>query len=111
VPAGEAGSLDRWDLADAAAAAEVKPEFDALWRGYGSPADQKALRSIIAGNGSAFRESVLKRLDLDKSTARSAVQRLLASADIEPAGEGKYRVVDPLYAEWIAKLDAASEDV
>jgi uncharacterized protein len=111
VPAGESGSLELWERAHNTAAAEVKPEFDALWRGYGSPADQKALRSIIAGNGSAFRESVLKRLDLDKSTARSAVQRLLDSADIETAAAGKYRVVDPLFAEWIAKLDTASEDL
>ncbi len=34
------------------------------------------------------------------------MRRLLESADIEEAGAGKYRVVDPLYAEWIARVDA-----
>jgi hypothetical protein len=38
------------------------------------------------------------------------VQRLLDSADVETAGTGRYRVVDPLYAEWIARLDAGAED-
>jgi hypothetical protein len=110
VPAGESATLERWELAHATALAEVKPEFDARWRGYGSSADQKALRSIVAGGGSAFREGVLNRLELEKSTARSAVQRLLDSAEVEAAGSGKYRVVDPLYAEWIARLDAGADD-
>jgi hypothetical protein len=110
VPAGEEGTLAHWELAHAGARAEVEPEFDALWRGYGSSADQKALRSISAGEGSAYRESILRRLELDKSTARSAVQRLLDSADIEAAGAGKYRIVDPLYAEWIARLDAGTDN-
>lgn len=110
VPSGEAGDLERWERAHAAATAELAPEFDALWRGYTSPADQKTLRSVVAGDGSAFLESSLKRLELDKSTARSALHRLLDSADIEPAGPRKYRVVDPLYADWIAKLDSGVDD-
>ena len=43
-------------------------------------------------------------------TASAAVERLLAGADIEEAGPGKYRVVDPLYEEWIVKLDAGVEE-
>jgi hypothetical protein len=109
VGAGETATLDHWERAHAAAAAETAPEFDARWRGYGSAAEQKALRSIVAGGGSAFRASVLARLQLDKSTARSAVQRLVDSADVEAAGTGRYYVVDPLYAEWIARVDAGSE--
>ena len=110
VEAGETATLDHWERARAAAAAETGAEFDARWRGYGSAAEQKALRSIVAGGGSAFRAGVLARLQLDKSTARSAVQRLLDTADVETAGTGRYRVVDPLYAEWIARVDAGTED-
>lgn len=109
LPAGATATIHHWELAHAAAAAETEPEFDARWRGYGSPAEQKVLRSIVAGHGSAFREAVLARLQLEKSTARSAAQRLLDSADVEAAGAGKYRVVDPLYAEWIARLDAGAD--
>jgi hypothetical protein len=108
VPAGETGALERWELAHAAALAELAPEFDAMWRAS-SAVDQKTLRSIVAGGGSAYRAAILNRLDLEKSSASSAVQRLLQSADIEEAGSRKYRVVDPLHAEWIAGVDAGSD--
>ena len=108
VSAGETGTLELWELAHAAALAELAPEFDAMWR-VSSAVDQKTLRSIVAGGGSAYRAAILNRLDLEKSSASSAVQRLLQSADIEVAGSRKYRVVDPLYAEWIAGVDAGSD--
>jgi len=110
VPSGSAASLEQWEQAHAVSVAEVRPEFDATWRGYQSTVTQKTLRSIVAGDGSAYRTAVLKRLELEKSAASAAVERLLATADIEAAGPRKYRVVDPLYAEWIAGLDAGSDD-
>jgi len=110
VPSGEAGTLERWEAAHAAALAELQPEFDAIWRGYGSTVAQKTLRLIVAGSGSAYRTAVLRRLELEKSAASAAVQRLLDAADVEEAGAGKYRVVDPLYAEWIARVDAGGGD-
>lgn len=65
----------------------------------------EALRSIVAGGGSAYRTAVLRRLDLEKSAAAAALRRLLESADAEEDGPRRYRVVDPLYAEWIAAID------
>ena len=109
VPAGETGSLERWELAHAAALAELEPEFDAMWRGYQSAVVQKTLRSVVAGDGSAYRTGILARLDLQKSAAAAAVHRLLESADLEQAGARSYRVVDPLFTEWIAGLDAGFE--
>jgi hypothetical protein len=110
VEQGKSGTLRDWHAAHASALAEVKPEFEAMWRGYGSSVDQKTLRSIVAGDGSAYRVRILERLDLEKSTASAAVERLLAIADIEPTGKGKYQIVDPLYAEWIAKLDTGADE-
>lgn len=107
---GETATLESWHAAHVAALAELKPEFDAMWRGYGSAVTQKTLRSIVAGRGSAYRTHVLQRLDLEKGTATAAVGRLLETADIEEAGAGKYRVVDPLYAEWIATLDSGADE-
>ena len=109
VPSGEAGTLERWRLAHAAALAELEPEFDAMWRGYQSAVVQKTLRSIVAGDGSAYRTGILARLDLQKSAAAAAVHRLLESADLEPAGARKLRVVDPLFSEWIAGVDAGAD--
>ena len=48
---------------------------------------------------------MLDRLELDKSTAQSAVKRLADAADIEPVGR-QYRVVDPLLEEWVARLES-----
>jgi hypothetical protein len=110
VSSGEVAMLEHWELAHATTLAELKPEFDAMWRGYQSAVAQKTLRSIVAGDGSAYKTRILRRLDLEKSTASTAVERLLESADIEEAGAGKYRVVDPIFAEWIAKLDAGPDD-
>lgn len=110
VEQGETATLLDWRAAHAAALTELTPEYDALWRGYNSANDQKALRSIVAGGGSAYRTRVIERLDLDKGSAHDAVRRLLATADIEGADARKYRVVDPLYAEWIARLDAGADD-
>ena len=111
VEEGETATLLDWRAAHAAALAELKPEYDAMWRGYNSANDQKTLRSIVAGGGSAYRTRVIDRLELDKGSAHDAVRRLLETADIEEADARKYRVVDPLYAEWIAKLDAGIDDV
>ena len=62
--------------------------------------EQKTLRSIIAGGGSPYRQAVLDRLQLEKPTAQSAVRRLLDSADVETDGR-RYRIVDPLFEDWI----------
>ena len=111
VDVGQTATLADWRAAHDAALAELKPEFDAIWRGYQSSVEQKTLRSIVAGEGSAYRTRVLSRLELEKSSASAAVERLLESADVEEAGAGKYRVVDPLYAEWIRSLDGGVDDL
>jgi hypothetical protein len=110
VPAGEEATLERWERAHTANVAALRPEFDATWRGYQSSVAQKTLRSIVAGGGSAYRSSVLQRLELEKSAAAAALRRLLESGDVEEAGGGKYRVVDPLYEQWIAQIDAGADD-
>ena len=106
----ETGTLDDWFAAHAACLRELEAEFDARWRGYSSPTEQKTLRSIIAGGGSAFRQTVLNRLELEKSTAQHALKRLLDTADVEADGPRRYRVVDPLYAEWIERLNSGEPE-
>ena len=58
---------------------------------------------MIAGDGSPFQRRVLEQLDLPKSTARAALRSLVANATVEQRDE-RLRVVDPLFAEWIARL-------
>ena len=91
-----------WGRALEKTLAQLQPEFDAHWRRL-STTEQKALRAVVAGEGSPYRTRVLEQLDLRKSTARAALNALVATADVEVA-DGAYAVVDPLFAEWIARL-------
>jgi hypothetical protein len=100
--AGTPATLVDWRTAHRKALEELQPEFDAHWRRL-STNEQKALRSLIAGDGSPYRTRVLEQLDLSKGTARDAVNNLIASADVELVA-GRYALVDPLFGEWIAGL-------
>jgi len=100
---GETATLDDWRAAHAAALAELTPEFDAQWRGFDS-SQQKTLRAVIAGGGSPYKADVRQRLDLTKDMVRKALPRLSAKAEIETV-DGKHAVVDPLFAEWIERIN------
>ena len=108
VAKGGTATLGDWERAHESALAELQPEFDAQWRRL-QPNDQKTLRSIVGGGGSAFRQPILNRLDLEKPAAQRAVKRLTDSADIEP-DERRHRIVDPLFAEWIERIDSGEPD-
>ena len=107
VEKGETATLDDWRAAHAAALAELNPEFDAQWRGF-DPSEQKTMRAVIAGSGSPYRGDVLKRLELTKDIVRKALPRLSATAEIETI-DGKHVVVDPLFAEWIERINRGLE--
>jgi hypothetical protein len=99
----QTATLEDWSAARTAAFAELKAEFDAGWRGLDT-SQQKTLRAVIAGEGSPYRASVLRRLELTKDMVRRALPRLEATAEIETV-DGRHSVVDPLFAEWIESID------
>jgi hypothetical protein len=47
---------------------------------------------------------VLERLALSKPSAQKALQRLRSRAEIEADDGRKQMIVDPLFAEWVARL-------
>jgi uncharacterized protein len=108
VPKGEEATLEHWQAAHRNALAELQPEFDAQWRLFDT-AEKRTLRAVIAGEGSPYRAAVLERLELTKTTAQKALDRLRATAEVESEG-GKQVVVDPLLAEWIQRLNAGSAE-
>jgi hypothetical protein len=108
VEADAAATLADWAQAHHAALAELQPEFDAHWRRL-STNEQRALRAVVAGEGSPFQQRVLERLELKKSTARASLNALVADATVE-VGEDGYALVDPLFAEWVAGLRVAGDD-
>jgi uncharacterized protein len=102
VEPGAAATLGDWNAGHEAALTELQPEFDAHWRRLPA-SEQRALRAVVTGGGSPFQQRVLDRLDLRKSTARAALGALAARAEVEQSGAG-YRLVDPLFDEWIERL-------
>ena len=104
VDVGGEATLEHWDAAHAAAMRELEPEFDAQWRGL-STSEQKTLRALLLGSGSPYRSAALRRLELTKDVVRRALPRLAATAEIEERETGGYAIVDPLFAEWIARLN------
>jgi hypothetical protein len=109
VEPGATATLADWSQAHAAALAELQPEFDAHWRRLPA-SEQRALRAVVAGGGSPFQQRVLAGVDLPKSTARAALRGLVGRAEVEQSGEG-YRLVDPLFDEWIARLRESGGDL
>jgi hypothetical protein len=107
VERGGTATLGEWERAHRAALDELQPEFEAQWRGLDT-SEQKTMRAVIAGDGSPYRATVLERLALTKTMAQKALQRLAARAELE-AEDGKQTVVDPLFAEWIDRLNAAPD--
>jgi hypothetical protein len=109
VPRKKTAGLEEWERAHAAALEELNPEFDAQWRGFDT-SQQKTMRAVILGEGSPYRASVLRRLELTKDMVRKALPRLTARAEIEMV-DSRHVVVDPLFAEWIERInEGASED-
>jgi uncharacterized protein len=109
VSPGEPATLDHWGRAHAAALAELEPEFDAQWRGFDN-SEQKTMRAVIAGEGSPYRAGVLRRLEVTKDMIRKALPRLAATAEIETI-DGKHAVVDPLFAEWIERVNQGLPEI
>jgi hypothetical protein len=107
VPGGGAADLGAWNRAHVAALEELAAEFDAGWR-HLSTNEQKAIRSLTATGGSPFQTRVLEGLGLAKSSARSALVALQASAIVERDGD-RYALTDPLFEEWVAGLRGAGE--
>ena len=101
---GEDGTLEHWGAAHLAALRELEPEFDAQWRGL-DVSQQKTLRALLLGDGAPYRTAALRRLELTKDVVRRAVPRLAATAEIEEREGGGYTIVDPLFAEWIERLN------
>ena len=64
---------------------------------------------LSAKAGSPYKADVLRRLELTKDMVRKALPRLSATAEIETI-EGKHTVVDPLFAEWIERINQGLPD-
>ena len=79
---------------------ELRDEFDSIWDGL-ADAERRALAAISRGPGMLMRKSVLDELQLARSTARDARDRLIDEGYVQGEGDD-LEIVDPLLELWIA---------
>ncbi len=79
---------------------ELRDELDSIWNGL-ADAERRALAAIARGPGLLMRKSVLDELQLARSTARDARDRLIEEGYVQGEGD-ELEIVDPLLARWIA---------
>jgi uncharacterized protein len=89
-----------WERALAAVELEVKDEFDAIWNALSDP--ERRVVVAIARDEQLLRKSVLESLQLARSTARDARDRLFSGGYIAEI-EDRLAVVDPLFGLWLAR--------
>jgi hypothetical protein len=96
-PGARATSAD-WDAVTAQAMDRVDAEARATLAGLAS--EQRKILRAVAEYGSAYTARALQSLNLTKSTAQSGTRALVNAGMVERDG-GRWRVIDPLLAQWL----------
>ena len=99
-PRGGKGDELAWQEALNDVCLELRDEFDSIWNGL-DDAERRTLVAVARGGGQFMRKAVLDELQLARSTARDARDRLLDDGYLHGEGDD-LGIVDPLLALWIA---------
>ncbi len=97
---GEESDGGAWQEALSDVYLELRDELDSIWSGL-ADAERRVLAAIARGPGLLMRKSVLNDLQLARSTARDARDRLIEEGFVQGGGD-ELEIVDPLLALWIA---------
>lgn len=99
-PKGRTADAEAWEQALAAVELEVKDEFDAIWNALSDP--ERRVVVAIVRDEQLLRKGVLESLQLARSTARDARDRLFFGGYITEI-DNRLTVVDPLFGLWLAR--------
>lgn len=99
-PRGEECDGAAWQQALGDVHLELRDELCSIWNGLGD-AERRALAAIARGPGQLTRKSVLDELQLARSTARDARDRLVEEGYVQGEGD-ELEIVDPLLELWVA---------
>jgi uncharacterized protein len=80
---------------------ELKDEFNSVWNGL-HDAERRALAAIASGPGLLLKKRVLEELQLARSTARDARDRLIDAGHVQGEADD-LEIVDPLLALWVVR--------
>lgn len=102
-PPGESATPELWQAALSAALAEQAEALEAAWDGHG-PSQRAVLAALALSADSLFSERTLSRFNLSRGGAQHARAKLARMGSVHEV-DGRWELVDPLLAEWIARLE------
>lgn len=98
-PVNESADEVAWQEALEDAYFELKDEFVEVWNGLSDP-ERRTLAAVATGSDVFLKKEILEALQLARSTADDARDRLLKEGVLE-GGEDRPHLVDPLLVLWI----------
>ncbi len=99
-PPGKTSDGVAWERALTAAQNELRDEFDSIWGGLED--SEKRVLAVVARGADLSKKTVLEEMQLARTTARDARDRLVAEGLIRNL-DGELSVVDPLLALWVSR--------
>jgi uncharacterized protein len=99
-PMGKTSDGVAWERALTAVQNELRDEFDSIWSGLDD--SERRVLAVVARGADLLRKSVLEEMQLARSTARDARDRLIAEGLIRDV-DGQLHIVDPLLALWVSR--------
>ena len=79
---------------------ELRDEFDSIWAGLED--SERRVLVVVARGADLSKRRVLEEMQLARSTARDARDRLIAEGLISKINGG-FHVVDPLLGLWVSR--------
>lgn len=106
-PRGEVATPERWQRAIEVMFAEYGEALQAAWDSLETK-EQAVMAALALSPEPLFAERTLERFNLSKGGAQHARQALVRSGQLHRLGDD-WRIVDPLLAEWIGRLESGAE--
>lgn len=102
-PRGGEATAEIWVETLDAVLEEHGEALEAVWDALGN-SEQAVMAALSLSDESLFNQRTLNRFNLSKGAAQHARDKLARVGHLQQV-DGKWRLVDPLLAEWIARLE------
>jgi uncharacterized protein len=97
---GKTSDAVAWERTLEAVQLELRDEFDSIWNGLDD--SERRVLVAVAHKTKLLKKGVLEEIQLPRSTARDARDRLIEEGHIQAEANG-LKVVDPLLGLWVAR--------
>jgi hypothetical protein len=80
---------------------ELSEAFDRAWQGF-DDGERRTLAAVALSGGTPTQRQALATVELPRTTAVAALERLIAAGHLHSRVEGRVGFVDPLLGRWVA---------